>query len=210
MSEDEKKEMLIFKEKLKVNTILLDKFINYIKLIDLYQKKFNLIGKSTRPKIWTRHILDSAQIINYLPKEQLKESILDVGSGAGFPGIVLSILGRKDLILCDKNEKKINFLKIVANDCKLKIRVNKTRIDDFKEENIKVIISRAFAPLKTLFYNVKHIINPETILIIHKGKKYFEEIEEAFKVFDFEFKCYNSVSDPSGKIIKIHSVKAKC
>ena len=79
-------------------------FLKYIKLLDLYQTKINLIGKSTRDKIWSRHILDSAQILKLLPSENKGRYIIDVGTGAGLPGLVLTILGRNDIILCEKKE----------------------------------------------------------------------------------------------------------
>ena len=75
------------------------------------KKKMNFIGKSTRCIIWNRHILDSAQILQYLDQENKKVFTLDVGTGAGFPGIVLALLGRKDILLCEKSIKKYNFFK---------------------------------------------------------------------------------------------------
>ena len=82
---------------------------SYVSHIKANQEKVNLIGKSTLHKMWTRHILDSIQIIRYLPKEKRGKFLLDVGTGAGFPGVVLSIMGRKNVLLCDKSSKKVFF-----------------------------------------------------------------------------------------------------
>ena len=93
------------------------------------QEKINLIGKSTLNKIWVRH-LDSMQITKYLPKEKRKV-LLDVGTGAGFPGVVLHIMGRKNVLLCDKSSKKVFFLKKILKECSLDIEVYNNRIENF-------------------------------------------------------------------------------
>ena len=84
---------------------------SYVSKIKVNQEKINLVGKSTLHKMWTRHILDSMQIIRYLPKERKGKFLLDVGTGAGFPGVVLHIMGRKNVLLGDKSSKKVLFLK---------------------------------------------------------------------------------------------------
>ena len=206
MLEIEKEQILTFKKNFNVSKETIEKFNRYIALMDKYQKKVNLIGKSTRKNIWNRHILDSAQILKYLPKQKQNELVLDVGTGAGFPGMVLSILGRTDLVLCDKSFKKINFLRLVAKECELKIKIFKGQIEEFNELNIKIILSRAYAPLKKLFNSVTHIISPETILLIHKGKSYMRELEEASNIYKFKHKCYKSLTDPYARIIKINKV----
>ena len=206
MLEIENEQILEFKNSIDTNNNVIEKINKFILLIDNYQKKFNLIGKSTRENIWSRHILDSAQIINYLPEQKQNDLVLDVGTGAGFPGIVLSILGRTDIVLCDKSYKKTNFLKLVSEECELKVKIFKGQIEEFQESNIKIILSRAFSPLKKLFRSVKHIIEPETIFLIHKGKSYMSELEEASNVYTFNYKCYKSLTDPCARIIKINQV----
>ena len=147
------------------------------------QEKANLIGKSTLNKIWVRHVLDSMQIIKYLPIEKRGKFMVDVGTGAGFPGVVLHIMGRKNILLCDKSSKKTYILKKILKECSLNIEVSNTRIENYFKDNIEVIVSRAFASIKKLMISIYHLISRDTILIIHKGKKYRQEIEEAERFF---------------------------
>ena len=96
---------------------------SYVFEIKKKQNKINFIGKSTMNHIWVRHIMDSIQIMKYLPKENNGKFLLDVGTGAGFPGVVLFIMGRRNVILCDKSLKKVYFLKKILQECSLDIKI---------------------------------------------------------------------------------------
>ncbi len=85
---------------------------SYVFEIRKNQEKINFVGKTTINHIWVRHIMDSIQIMKYLPNENNGKFLLDVGTGAGFPGVVLYIMGRRNVILCDKSSKKTHFLKL--------------------------------------------------------------------------------------------------
>ena len=207
MLDKEEQEILSFRDNIEINQNRMELLKKYIEILDTYQSKLNLIGKSTRKNIWTRHLLDSAQIINLLPKQNKKDLIIDIGTGAGFPGLVLSILGRKDIILCDKSNKKINFLNFVVKKCNLKVKIYNGKIEEYNNNNIKVIVSRAFSPLKNLLKSVNHILNPKTVIIIHKGRKHMQELEEAKKYYSFTVNTYNSITDSFGKILKIKNVE---
>ena len=182
---------------------------SYVSHIKANQEKVNLIGKSTLHKMWTRHILDSIQIIRYLPKEKRGKFLLDVGTGAGFPGVVLSIMGRKNVLLCDKSSKKVFFLKKILKECSLDIEIYNNRVEKFLKENIDVIVSRAFASLKKLINSIYHLISLETVLVIHKGKNYSQEIEEAEKAYFFKFEKFQSITSKEGVILKIGNIKKK-
>ena len=169
----------------------------------------NLIGKSTMSSIWTRHILDSAQIEKILPKENKRYITVDVGTGAGFPGLVLAAMGRTDLLLCEKSKKKHLFLNTVAKECNLNVKMYNDRIENLRAPNIRTIISRAFAPLKSLILKVRHCLYKDTTLVLHKGKEYMKEVIEAQSLFSFNYKCYDSVTNSDAKILKINNVKQK-
>ena len=206
MQDNIKKDLFFFKKSLNVCEKKMQTFFKYIKLLDIHQKKVNLIGKSTRSNIWSRHILDSAQILKLLPKENKEYSIVDVGTGAGLPGIVLTILGRNDIILCENNHKKVSFLSAVTKECQLKVQIFKGKIESYNNKKAKIIVSRAFAPLSFLLKSIKHMTNPDTILVIHKGEKYLEELEEARKYYEFSSQCYDSVTNPLARIVKIKNI----
>jgi 16S rRNA (guanine527-N7)-methyltransferase len=206
LQDNKNKDLFFFKNSLNVCEERMQTFLKYIKLLDLYQTKINLIGKSTRDKIWSRHILDSAQILKLLPNENKGRYIIDVGTGAGLPGLVLSILGRNDIILCENNQKKVNFLSEVTKECQLKVQIFKGKIESYNNKNTKIIVSRAFAPLNFLLKSIKHITKPDTVLVIHKGEKYLEELELARKYYTFSAKCYDSITNPLAKIVKIKNI----
>jgi 16S rRNA (guanine(527)-N(7))-methyltransferase RsmG len=203
------KDFYFFKDQINPSeetTYNLKKFVSM--LLD-YQNNMNLIGKSTMPTIWKRHILDSAQIEKFLPKENKNHITVDVGTGAGFPGIVLALMGRKDLLLCEKSTKKNIFLNAVAQECNLKVKLYNDRIENLKAAKIRTIVARAFAPLKNLILKVRCCLNGDTTLVLHKGRTYMKEIIEAKSLFCFNYKCYNSITNSDAKILKIDNIQEK-
>ncbi len=182
---------------------------SYVFQIKKNHKKINFIGKSTLNHIWVRHIMDSMQIMKCLPKERKGKFLLDVGTGAGLPGVVLFIMGRKNVILCDKSSKKSYFLKKILKECSLDIEIHNNRIENYFKNNIDVIVSRAFASLKKLLNSIYHLVSMETVLVIHKGKKYKQEIVEAEKSFSFKYEKFQSITCHKGAILKIEKIKKK-
>ena len=180
---------------------------NFVFQIKVHQPKINFVGKSTINKIWVRHVIDSMQIISILPKEKRGKYLLDVGTGAGFPGVILSIMGRNNVVLCDKSPKKVYFLKKILQECSLSIEIQNNRIENFFKENIEVIVSRAFSSIKKLISSIYHIVTKDTVLVIHKGKKYRDEIEEAKEFFIFKFEKFQSITSKEGVILKIKNIK---
>lgn len=182
---------------------------SYVRMIKKSQESLNLIGRSTISNIWERHIIDSIQILNHLPKEKKNSFLLDVGTGAGLPGIVLAIMGRRDVILCEKSLKKSNFLKKVQKELSLNYIVHNKRIEDIIIKNVSIIVSRAYASISKLILSNFHLISKETILVIHKGKKYMEEIKDAKKNFFFSYKKFKSITSNEGVILKIENVEMR-
>ena len=209
MFEGNKKDFKIFKDQINPNEDTIYKLQKFVRMLGDYQKTMNLIGKSTMSSIWTRHILDSAQIEKILPKENNKYITIDVGTGAGFPGLVLAAMGRADLLLCEKSKKKHMFLNAVAKECNLNVKMYNDRIENLSASNIRTIISRAFAPLKSLILKVRHCLYNDTVLVLHKGETYMKEIIEAKSLFYFNYKCFNSATNSNAKILKIENVKEK-
>jgi 16S rRNA (guanine527-N7)-methyltransferase len=203
------KDFNIFKDQVSLNDDTIYKLKKFVSMLGDHQKNMNLIGKSTMSSIWTRHILDSAQIEKILPKENKKNITVDVGTGAGFPGLVLAVMGRTDLLLCEKSKKKHMFLNAVAKECNLNVKMYNDRIENLSASNIRTIISRAFAPLKSLILKVRHCLYNDTILVLHKGETYMKEIIEAKSLFCFNYKCFNSATNSNAKILKIENVKEK-
>ena len=204
-----KKDFYFFKNQINPGEETIFKLKKFVSILTDQQKKLNLIGKSTLPEIWTRHILDSAQIEKILPKENNNYITVDVGTGAGFPGMVLAAMGRKDLLLCEKSKKKNIFLNTVAKECDFKVKIYNDRIENLKASNIKTIIARAFSPLKSLILKVRHCLCYDTTLVLHKGRTHMKEIIEAKSLFYFNYKCYDSATNSDAKILKIDSIREK-
>jgi len=179
----------------------------YIDLLSDHNKHTNLVGKSTLLDPWKNHILDSLQILPLIKNK--KSSILDMGSGAGFPGNALSILGCQNVILIDSNGKKINFLKRAKKDLGLKSKIILGRVEDLKNTAFDIITSRALANLSKLFSYSHKFVKKNTVLIFLKGKTVNEEIVEAEKKWKFQFEKHVSLSDIRGRLLVLRGVKKK-
>ena len=179
----------------------------YIKILLDWQKHVNLISKNTISEIEKRHVLDSAQLWKYIPDSS--KTLTDVGSGGGFPGIVLGILNKTagfplKITLIESDSKKAIFLGEVNRQLKLNLLILTERVE--KVENLKsdVITARAFSELNQIFVLCQKIVSRETIWILPKGKGYKEEIKNC----QFKYKIEQFLNEYSeGVILKISGVE---
>lgn len=185
----------------------------YISFLIEQNKDINLIARSTIENIWERHVLDSAQLLKYMKDD---EEVIDIGSGAGFPGIVLSILGIKKVSLIEKSFHKSNFLKQASKFSTNRIIIYQNQIEELdnkmfhvKHSNTpRVITARAFKSLKEILAMLsKYILSKDDYYLLHKGRRYLLEIEEAKKYFNFSVEIYNSITDNDAVILKLFHVK---
>jgi len=185
----------------------------YEELIIHANKTLNLIGKSTINKIWERHILDSFQVIDFIDKNDI--SITDLGSGAGFPGIVLAIAAEDRKIplkinLIEKSKKKKIFLESVIKKLNLNAEVVCENIlDNEKKLMGNVFVARAFKPLPIIL----KLINNKAVyfnkFFIFLGKTGNKELLEASKSWDIEYKQRVSVTSGDSIIIEVRKLKKK-
>ncbi|MFO0388104.1 MAG: 16S rRNA (guanine(527)-N(7))-methyltransferase RsmG [Alphaproteobacteria bacterium] len=180
----------------------IQKFSDYYDLLLKWQSKLNLIGNSS-DDIWNRHFLDSIQIIKLLPDKN--KSILDFGTGAGFPGMVLSILGH-DVTLVDSDSKKTIFLSEVKRITKSSAKIFNGRIENLPKESFDVITSRACADLEKLLEYSYPSVSHGTECIFHKGKNHKKEISDAEKKWHFQFAINPSITDSDGVILKLSNI----
>ncbi|MDA9818071.1 16S rRNA (guanine(527)-N(7))-methyltransferase RsmG [Flavobacteriaceae bacterium] len=175
----------------------------YNKLLLKFNENYNLIGKSTISDFWQRHILDCAQIIQFI---DCKETIGDIGSGAGLPGIILAILGVKNVHLVEKSFRKCEFLakmqKLLPN-----ITIHQKRVEEIKNIRFDIITSRAFAPLEKILTMSKPLLAKNGKYVLQKGKNTKIEIEKAKRKFSFDYDLKNSLTSDDGKIILIENVQ---
>lgn len=188
----------------KEQEVILNKYINL--LLD-WNNKINLIGKSTENDIWNRHILDSAQLINFLNKNELELAICaDIGTGAGLPGIVLSILGIKNMVLIEKSPLKCNFLKEAIKISPNNVKIINDDIDNILNRKFDIVFSRALANLSKLLSYSINLLNNDGKCIFLKGKKLNEELNEAQKLYNFDYKIEKSLTSEEGNIICISNI----
>lgn len=185
-----------------------EKLQKYVNLLLEWNSKMNLIGKSTINDIYTRHIKDSTQLLKFFSKEEMDNSIFaDFGTGAGIPGIILSICGIKQVYLLEKSPKKCEFLYKAKQISDNKIIIINKNIFDIKNIKFDIIVSRALAPLDELLNMIYPFCKKNTKCIFLKGKKIYEEINLAQKKFKFEHELFNSETSEEGKIIIIQKIK---
>ena len=185
----------------------------YEDLLIKANKSLNLIGNSTINQIWSRHFLDSAQVIDFVDKND--KCLVDLGSGAGFPGLVLAIACKDRKIplkikLIEKSSKKVKFLKDVIEELDLKVEVFNQNI---LEEEIKfvedVFITRAFKPLKKILQLMHNNAENYKKIFIFLGKTGKNELLQASKSWDIEYKQRVSVTSSDSMVIEINRLKKK-
>jgi len=179
--------------------------ISFVQSLKEFNKHTNLVGNSTLVDPWKSHILDSLQIMPLIKEKEL--SILDMGSGAGLPGVILSIVGYKKITLVDSNGKKVRFLESFRDSHKLDYTVIYQRLETINYLKFDFIVCRALASLDKLFSYSQNFIKKNTVLIFLKGKAVNEEIETAKKNWNFKFKKKQSYSDPRGIILVIRGLR---
>lgn len=169
---------------------VMDKVQQYISLLKVWNKKINLVQHNTLKDIINRHINDSLQIKDMLNEN---DTILDIGSGAGLPGVILSIYGFQKVILCENNFKKVVFLREVKRQLGLNYNIFADDIYKFDTSKYTEItaVSRAFASLLKLL-EIMHVLNiPKGVF--HKGVRYKNEILVAKQYYEFDCNVIQSI-----------------
>ena len=175
-------------------------------LVEKWNKSINLISKKTVPEIWNRHILDSAQIF-YANKKSFKKW-LDMGSGAGFPGLVVAILAQDkniggETVLVESDKRKCVFLSTVKRELNLKLSIINNRIESCDSQQADVISARALADLPSLLDLSFNHLSDDTTLIFSKGKSWKEELVAAEKIWNFSWEAVTSITDAKSVVLKI-------
>jgi len=174
-----------------------------------WQKTINLIGKATLEDVWTRHILDSAQLVPLIPREG---SLADLGSGGGFPGLVLAAMRPElDVTLVESDARKGAFLGEAARRMGLKKqpKVVISRIESAAGIKADTITARALAPLSQLLAWAAPHRSDTAICLFHKGKGWQTELIEAKKDWDIEAQPFSSVTDRDAVLLRVARFSAK-
>jgi len=189
----------------------LDELSKYSLSILKKNKDINLISSSTEKTINTRHIADSAQIIDFINKNNIKVCT-DLGSGAGLPGIVLAILMKPKkpefkMIIYEKSYHKSNFLKEISKKFKLNTVINQKNIFEQKNLETDIIISRAFKPLPVIFEIASKNFKKYKYIILFLGKSGKEILKVASKKWKFDYEEKKSLTNDESLVVKISNLK---
>jgi len=190
-----------------LNKKQVEKIEFFITSVINYNKHTNLIGKSTVENFWERHVLDCLQLTKYINNKKLK--ILDLGTGAGLPGILLSIVGYQKVLMIDSVKKKTEFLKTIIKELSLSSKILNKRIEMSPTSQHDIIVSRALAPLIKLLTYARMYSNKNTTSLFLKGRNVNNEIKMSKKIFHYDFKMFESMSDGNGCILKIKNIRIK-
>ena len=196
-------------KKLNVSHETLNSFCEYESLLTKWNEKINLVSKNTLVDIWDRHFLDSAQIINHVDASEKKW--VDVGSGAGFPGLVVALLLRErkidcDVVLVEKSAKKVFFLNEVIRKLNLNVKVVNKRVDCIDPLNADILTARAFSELKELIELAHRHRKERGICLFLKGENYRSELDKTLNYWFIDYDVFDSVSKSFGKIIRVRKI----
>ncbi|MCC3861837.1 16S rRNA (guanine(527)-N(7))-methyltransferase RsmG [Pseudemcibacter aquimaris] len=197
-----------FQQKTDVSRETLEKFITYAEMLDKWQKSINLVSNTTLSDKWLRHFYDSAQLMEMIEPDENRK-ILDLGSGAGFPGLVISLMGAGEVHLVEGVGKKCSFMKQVVRATGMNAIVHNERIEQMDPFTVDLITSRACADLEKLLDLTSAFIGEKTQCLFLKGEKADQEISDAQKKWQFDVKKTASKSEESGIILELSNIKRK-
>ena len=176
-------------------------------LLRRWNNSVNLVAPSALPRVWHRHILDSAQLWPLAPRPS--RLWLDVGSGGGLPGLVCALLARDfapetRVALVESDRRKCAFLATCRRELALDVDIHPARVETLAPLGADVISARAVAPLTTLFDQLAGQATPEATLLLPKGARHATEISEARAHWRFTAELHPSITEPAARILRCH------
>ena len=205
-----------FEEITIVSRETMDRLRIYATYLEEWQQTLNLVSRNSVPDLWDRHMRDSIQLVEHLPDDA--QSITDIGSGAGFPGLVLAIVTGLPTELIESHVRKGAFLREVAAATNAPVTVTTARVEDIARErwpqrhesvenSVGVLTVRALAPLEKLC-GMADLLGAECCLFM-KGGRWREELTEAEKRWRIKHQTFESVTSPEGRILRITGLKKR-
>jgi 16S rRNA (guanine(527)-N(7))-methyltransferase RsmG len=182
------------------STLIQEKISIYKDMLVDENNRINLISKTTIDDIENRHLLDSIQLISLFNDKS--KSLVDIGTGAGLPGILLAIGGCKRVYLAEKQSKKCDFLHRVNKNLDLNMHILNLRIEDLIDKQFDYVVSRAFAKLNQIVLVTKNITHKKSKYILLKGRTFLDEIKSVNKK-RFNINYIDSITSPDSKIIEL-------
>jgi 16S rRNA (guanine527-N7)-methyltransferase len=182
----------------------LDRLKLYVELLAKWTKRINLVAPASLADVWRRHILDSAQLKTLLPPTT--ETVVDLGSGAGLPGLILAILGVPYVHLVESDTRKAAFLREAARQTGVTVTIHACRIEAAPAVPADAVTARALARLVFLLDHATRFLKPDGACYFLKGANLADELTEAQKTWHMKSTEYASLSDVSGIVVKLESI----
>ena len=199
-----------FAERFGVPRETMERLDVYVSLLQKWSRAINLLGSTETDYLWERHLSDCGQLAQMMPGGT--KSWLDLGSGAGLPGLVVAIMSeasdagiRFDLL--DSDQRKAAFLREAGRQTKTLVNVIAARSEDAEPRSYDVISARAVAPLRRLLRLARPFTGDQTVLLLHKGRNAAAEIDDANQEWDFNIEAIPSAIDEEGVILRITDLK---
>ena len=172
--------------------------------------KFNLVSQKDKEHIWIRHFHDSLRLIKFFEKDEKKIKILDIGSGAGLPGLPLSMVLDNDLfelVLCESNSKKANFIRDCCDQLDIfNVQIINDRVENIKNHSFDYIISRATAKINEIFSISYHLNKNSTVYLLHKGVHVVDEINLTTKYWEFDYYIHKNNLEKGSNIFEAKNI----
>ncbi len=182
----------------------------YAALLEKWQQKLNLVGPATLGTLWLRHFLDSAQLLDLVATHRpggLPAHWLDLGSGAGFPGLVIAILGGGPVDLVESDARKCVFLRQVVAATGAPARVHETRIEALEGTAADIVTARALAPLPRLLALAAPLLAAGREIWLLKGARVEEELTSCRQSWTFDLESFPSRTETGARILRIRNVE---
>jgi len=194
-----------FAERLGVSRETLEGLTIHLELLRRWQGTINLVGRASLTDPWRRHFLDSAQLATQVPPAA--RGGIDVGSGAGFPGMVLALLGVPGLHLIESDRRKAQFLREVARETGAPVTIHAERIEHLRPWPSDLIAARALAPLPRLLQLVEPFLSSDSVCLFLKGETVARELTEARVTWHMTAERLPSLAHPTGAVLKLQGVR---
>ncbi|MDF2368744.1 16S rRNA (guanine(527)-N(7))-methyltransferase RsmG [Sneathiella sp.] len=185
----------------------LDRLSIYAALLQKWQKAINLVGKSTLKDLWRRHMLDSFQLLSRTNREN--GSWVDLGSGAGFPALVVAICSDFDVHAVESDQRKCLFMSNVSRETSANLTLHRGRIEEIPPFSADVISARALAPLDKLLDLAAPFAKMDTEFFFLKGQDVDEELTKASKCWIMDVEKHRSLTSEDGYILKITGLRRR-
>lgn len=174
-------------------------------LLQRWNARINLVGRADAAEIWRRHILDSIQLQPLVPSGS--DAFMDLGTGAGFPGLILAVLTRRPVHLVESDERKAAFLQEAVRLLRIDAIIHARRAESLRVASVHLITARALAPLPHLLTLATPLLAREGTCIFPKGRNVVAELTVARREWHMHVERFPSRTDPDGTILRIREIR---